>query len=88
VARVAGRLARAGAFRWPAGPVEAWPAAERDRLALLMAAGGGLCLVDTARLTDADLKWLAAWDGDDAGGEALDAGGVGPGGAPCARPRP
>ncbi len=88
LARVAERLGRTGGFRWPAGPVAGWPGAERDRLALLMAAGGGLCLAVTARLTDADLKWLAAWDGNDADREALDADGVGPGGAPCAGPWP
>ena len=88
VAPVAGRLGRAGGFRWPAGPLEGWPEGALDRLERLMAAGGGLH-VAAARLTDADLEWLIASGCGDAGAEGAAAAiGVGPGGAPCARPRP
>ncbi len=89
LARLADRRGRAGAFRWPAGPLESWPEGEQDRLVRLMAAGGGLDWVAAPRLTDADLEWLIASGGGDAGAEeAAAAGGVGPGRAPCARPRP
>ena len=87
--RVVDRLARAGGLGFPAGPVEGWPEAELRRLGRMVEAGGALQRAALARLTDADLQWMAASDDCshvEANEAAAAAGGVGPGGR--AGPRP
>ncbi len=65
LARVVGRLARAGGLGFPAGPVEGWPEAELRRLGLMVEAGGAIRRAAWARLTDADLRWaIAFWLGE------------------------
>ena len=59
--RVAERLAGTGGFGFPAGPVGGWAAAELRRLARMVEAGGALRRAAWARLTDADLEWVAAF---------------------------
>ena len=51
--RVAERLVRAGGLRFPAGPVEGWPAAELRRLGRMVEAGGAVRRAAWARLSDA-----------------------------------
>ena len=68
--RVVERLAAAGQFGFPAGPVEGWPAAELRRLGGMVEAGGALRRAAWARLTDADLEWaIALWLGEAKAGE-------------------
>ena len=63
--RAAERLVRAGALRFPAGAVEGWPAAELRRLGRMVEAGGALQRAAWARLSDGDLRWVAAfWLGE------------------------
>jgi hypothetical protein len=63
--RVVDRLAGAGGFRFPDGPVERWPEAELRRLGRMVEAGGAVQRAAWARLTDADLEWVAAfWLGE------------------------
>ncbi len=63
--RVAERVVGAGGLGFPAGPVEGWPAAELRRLARMVEAGGALQRAAWARLSDGDLRWVAAfWLGE------------------------
>ena len=63
--RVAARMAGAGGFRFPPSPVERWPAAEVRRLARMVEAGGAVQRAAWARLSDGDLRWVAAfWLGE------------------------
>ena len=60
-----GRLAGAGRLCFPAGPVEGWPAAELRWLARMVEAGGALQRAAWARLSDGDLRRVAAfWLGE------------------------
>ena len=63
--RVVKPLLHAGGLRFPAGPVEGWPEAELRRLGRMVEAGGAVQRAAWARLTDADLEWVAAfWLGE------------------------
>ncbi len=63
--RVLDRLAGAGGLGFPDGPVERWPEAELRRLGRMVEAGGAVQRAAWARLTDADLEWVAAfWLGE------------------------
>ncbi len=63
--RVAERVVGAGGLRFPAGPVEGWPAAEVRRLGRMVEAGGAVQRAAWARLSDGDLRWVAAfWLGE------------------------
>ena len=63
--RAVERLAGAGGLGFPAGPVEGWPGAELCRLGRMVEAGGAVQRAAWARLTDADVEWVAAfWLGE------------------------
>jgi hypothetical protein len=63
--RAVERLAGAGRLGFPAGPVEGWPEAELRRLGRMVEAGGAVQRAAWARLSDADLRWVAAfWLGE------------------------
>ncbi len=63
--RVVKRLESAGGLGLPAGPVERWPEADLRRLGRMVEAGGAVQRAAWARLTDADLEWVAAfWLGE------------------------
>ncbi len=64
--RVAERVVGAGGLRFPVGPVEGWPEAELRRLGRMVEAGGAVQRAAWARLTDADLEWVAAFWLDEA----------------------
>jgi hypothetical protein len=59
--RVVERVSGAGGLGFPAGPVERWPGAELRRLGRMVEAGGAVRRAAWARLTDADLEWVAAF---------------------------
>jgi hypothetical protein len=61
VGRVVERLAGAGRLGFPAGPVEDWPEAELRRLGRMVEAGGAVRKAAWARLTDTDLRRVAAF---------------------------
>ena len=67
--RVVDRLAGAGRLGFPAGPVEGWPEAELHRLARMVEAGGVVGRAAWARLSDRDLRWVAAFWLDEAEAE-------------------
>jgi hypothetical protein len=67
--RLAERLARPDGLALPAGPVWTWPAAELERLARLIDTGGAIRRAVWSRLADADLEWIVAAWGSDAGPE-------------------
>jgi hypothetical protein len=68
--RVVERAAGAGGLRFPAGPVQGWPAAELRRLERMVEAGGAVRQAAWARMSDADLRWVAAfWFGEGETGE-------------------
>ena len=63
--RVVDRLSGAGGLGFPAGPVEGWPEAELHRLERMVEAGGAVRRAAWARLSDRDLRWVAAfWLGE------------------------
>ncbi len=63
--RLVKELVHSGGLRFPAGPVEGWPEAELRRLGRMVEAGGAVQRAAWARLTDADLEWVAAfWLGE------------------------
>ena len=67
--RLAEQLAHADGLGLPAGPVWTWPAAELERLARLIDAGIAVRRAVWSRLSDADLEWIVATWGEDAGAE-------------------
>ncbi len=64
--RVVKALLHVGGLRFPTGPVEGWPEAELRRLGRMVEAGGAVQRAAWARLTDADLEWVAAFWLDEA----------------------
>jgi hypothetical protein len=78
--RVAERLARrsGGGLGLPTGPIQSWPDAALRRFEHLVRAGGAVERDAFARLTDADLEWMAGSSPADRGADAAGAGAVGP----------
>ena len=63
--RAVERLAGVGRLGFPAGSVERWPEAELRRLGRMVEAGGAVQRAAWARLSDGDLRWVAAfWLGE------------------------